>query len=465
MVDWGSVSFLGGGHSGGICPPKPVKFWEMGFASRLVLPGLAFLLVGSLLGGCAEDLPPVPEATPTNVMVAHYQSPDDFELGVIDIDGERLDREWGSEFTPERPFTHVRLSREQGGGDAGPPRYVSMKAVYTDFHIYMLVQWSDALPDVLDDVFVYVGPSLGSPIVTCAEIGGQTVCDSLFREAPQDSLLLRNWWYQGGDDDKLAIVFEMEEASGVNGLFADVGCLAACHNPSGSFDDLQEGRLDVWYWFAGRTNPIRDLFDLYDDPDDPLQGIPGWLDDMYLDAGAGLIPDEGIAPYEPNFVAGSGLPRFIYRQDDDPHHDSPDPNCTNDFNEACRSNNGVGMNYIWRNDPEMTVSSLSAEDVFNETIMPDMRMWEPGDIVAGYLLTYPRGSRGDIRGKGNYDEDAGTWTLEIARPLTTEFELQDVNFDPEAGIEYHFAVSVFDAATHDHLGSEPVVLVFGPKGD
>lgn len=415
------------------------------------------------VSGCSEDMPPAPEEKSTNRLVAVYVSPEEFEENKIEINGERLDREWGSEFTPDRPYTHVRLSREHGGGDAGPPRYVSMKALYTNQHIYFLVQWADASADVLDDVFVFVGPNLAEPIITCAEVGGQTICDSLYRSGAQDSLMTRAWWHQTGDDDKVAIAFEMQAAYGAEGAFADVGCLAACHEAGSTFDALTQGRLDVWYWYAGRTNPVRNLFNPYDDPEDAQEGIPGYLDDLYLDAGAGLIPDEGVPAFQPNFLPGEGVPLYVYRQDDDEFHDSSEEDCENDFGEPCRTNNGVPLEYIWRNDIDDDPDLLSPEDTFNETVMPDVRMWAPGDIVAGYLLTYPRDSRADVRGKSNFDEDERVWTLEIARRLATSYPLQDVAFDPEAGIEYRFTISIFDASTADHLGSEPVVLTFEPR--
>jgi hypothetical protein len=443
---------------------RPVLDGVGAFIRSGLLVGWGLLLLGVGFSGCSEELPPAPEEKSTNSMVAVYQSPEEFEDNKIEINGERLDREWGSEFTPDRPYTHVRVSREHGAGDAGPPRYVSMKALYTDEHLYLLVQWPDDSADLLDDVFVFTGPSLGAPIVTCSQVGGQTVCDSTYRSGPQDSLMTRNWWRQVGDDDKFAIAFEMTPASGALGAFADVGCLAACHTAGRSFDNLERGRLDVWQWYAGRTNPLRNLFNPYDDPDDPEQGIPGYLDDQYMDPGAGLIPDEGVPGFQPNFLPGEGIPLYVYRRDDDPFHDSPNENCTNYFGEPCRTNNGVSTAFIWRNNLNARVTLFNRADIFNESVMPDARMWAPGDVVAGYLLTLPRDSRADVRGKAIFDDDVGVWTLEIARRLSTGYPLQDVSFDPDAGLEYRFTISIFDGATADHLGSEPVVLVFEPRG-
>ncbi len=452
------------GAKGWMCPAP------MGIGGRrwVALCAALGVAVGASLGfGCSEEAPPEPQDSQTSILIAHYQSPESFAEGIIELNGERLDREWGSEFTPERGFTQIRVSAADGWGDPGTPRYVSMKAVYTDTDLYLLAQWVDDAADVLKDVFVYVGPNLTAPIVRCANIGGQLVCDSLYRRGPEDSLLTRAWWAQYGDDDKFALAFAIDEATGEGGTFEDIGCHIACHGDgSATFGTLNSGRVDVWYWLAGRTNPLRYIFNPYDpDKDEPAQGIPGYLDDGYLDALAGAVPDEGTPGYWPNFDVGAGIPRHVYRRTDDDFFEPPDPtNCHNDWGGECRPNNGVPVTYLWREKYDAYYSQLGIRDTLNQTIQPDPRKWETGDLVPGYVLTYPTGSRADVRGKGNYDSDLRVWTLEIARKLDPgRSNRDDVVFDPEAGRPYYFTVAVFDASSSEHWGSEPQMLVFGPK--
>lgn len=439
-----------------------------GDAARLAGPsGVAILvLLGlGLAPGCSQEEASQPEETPNNVVVALYQSETAFaeNAGRIEIDGERIDREWGSEFTPERPFTQLRLSGEQGYGDPGTPRYVSVKAVYTDTHLYLLLQWSDLDGDVLKDVFQYVGPSLSEPIRTCAEVGGKTVCDSLFRRGPQDSLLTQDWWRQFGEDDKFALAFEVVPSGTDGGTFSEIGCQAACHSGTAiPFGPLGYGRLDLWYWLAGRTNPVRNIFNLQDDPADASQGLPGYLDDWYSDRSAGLVPDEGWPCYVPNFVPGSQIPKYIYRLKDDRFSDPAD-NCVNRFGGECIINNGVPTSYLWRDLPTVFYPTLSPRDTLNETVQPDARTWTTGDIVAGYLLTYPAESRADVRGKGTFNAETGAWTLEVARRLQTSDTEHDVSFYPASGASYPFTVAVFDASAEKHWGSEPAILRFGDK--
>jgi len=433
----------------------------------LVAAGLGAVILTGFWLGCSEEVPSKPENSQTGVLTAYYQSPASFVEGIIEIDGERIDREWGSEFTPERAFTQVRMSAEDGAGDPGAPRYVSMKAVYTDTDLYLLAEWMDPGADQLKDTFVFVGPDLTAPMIRCAHVGGRIVCDSLYRRGPEDSLLTSNWWAQFGEDDKFALAFEIEPAGGRGLTFAEVGCHVACHgNGARSFGPMTAGRLDLWYWLAGRTNPLRFIFDPTDpDRDEPAQGIPGYLDDLYIDALAGVVPDEGTPGYWPNFDQGTRRPRHVYRRADDPHFEPPNPaQCHNEWGGECRTNNGVALAYLWREKYDAYFAPLGIRDTLNQAIQPDARKWQPGDVVPGYVLTYPGGSRADVRGKAKHNEDNGVWTLEIARKLNTGRSTRDdVIFDPLAGKPYYFTVAVFNASTGTHWGSEPQMLVFGPK--
>jgi len=421
-------------------------------------------LVGCLAAGCGEENVSRPQETPTNVITAYYQTDEAEERAPVALDGERVDLEWGSEFTPERPFTHVRLSADNGSGQPGATRYLSMKAVYTSRHLYLLLQWRDLSPDIYKDIFVYAGPALAAPIINCYEVGGEIVCDSTYRTGPQDSLLSPAWWQQVGEDDKLAIAFEIMPTTGNGMEFSEAGCQVACH-PAGAprFGTLESGRLDVWYWLAGRTNPVRDLFIAGDDPDDADHGLPGYLDDWFANPGAGLVPDPGFPAYEANFEPGAGVPQQVYRRSDDRFH-NPQGICENRFGGECLANNGVRMEYLWRENATAFYRPFNARDTLLQSNVPsDPRKWVPGDLVAGYRLNYPSESRADVHGSGGHLDEAGVWTLEVARALDTGDPDRDVIFDPDSGDRYVFTIAVFNASVQEHWGSEPLILEFGPK--
>jgi hypothetical protein len=410
---------------------------------------------------CSQEGVQRPADTPTNVIVAHYQPPEAAVEGAIELDGVRIDREWGSVFTPERPFTQVRMSAEEGSGHPGATRYVAVKATYTDTHLYLLLQWSDETPDLYKDIFEYIGPGLADPLIHCE--GG--VCDTTFRTGPQDSLLLPVWWRRTGEDDKVALTFQIEPVVSGGQTYAEKGCRVICHpGTAPEFGTSDSGKLDIWYWLAGRTNPIRNLFILSDDPDDPLHGLPGYLDDWFTNASAGPVPDGGWPGYVSNDPEGRGVPAYVYRRGDDDFFEPDETTtCSNRFGGECLTNNGVPLAYLWREYPNDYVPGFSAADTLNDAIMPDALPWMPGDIVPGFLLTYPSESRADVRGKGAHDEEVRVWTLEIARKLTTGDPEHDVVFDPVPGKQYPFTIAIFNASLEDHWGSEPQMLVFGER--
>jgi len=444
-------------------PVAPVGRCRAGRAAGAAAPLAALLGLAALaLAGCGQGGIERPGDVPTDLIVAYYQSPESFAEGIIKLDGRRVDREWGSEFTPERPYAQVRLSSEEGAGDPGAVRYAAVKAVYTDTHLYLLLEWPDRTADVLKDAFVFRGPGLADPIVRCREVGGVTVCDTTFRRGPQDSLRVPAWWAREGDDDKLALIFEIQETATGGVGFAERGCQVLCHPGAAMpFGTSDQGLLDVWYWLAGRTNPLRNLFNLRDDPSDPPQGLPGYLDDWYARPGAGLVPDPGWPAYMSNDPYDRGVPEFVYRRKDDPFFEPENPgSCRNRFGGECISNNGVSLAYLWRDSPNDEFAPFSRVDTLNQAIMPDMRPWIPGDLVPGHWMTYPSGSRADVRGKAMHNRDLGVWTLEVGRRLNTGDPSGDVIFDPASGRAYPFTLAVFDASTRRHWGSEPQFLVF-----
>jgi hypothetical protein len=103
-------------------------------------------------------------------------------------------------------------------------------------------------------------------------------------------------------------------------------------------------------------------------------------------------------------------------------------------------------------------------DTMNEapTDQTQPRKWRRGDIVAGYILKAPVGSRADVRAKGLWDDEERVWTLELARALKTADEAKDVQFDLAKGLEYRFALMIADNSQSVHRGSEPLVLRFVP---
>jgi hypothetical protein len=210
---------------------------------------------------------------------------------------------------------------------------------------------------------------------------------------------------------------------------------------------------------------VRDLYKQDDNPNFPIFGTPGYLEDLVAGPGTGLILDPGLPPYVPNFELGSARPKWVYRCEDDPFCEPEEPSqCANRFGERCIVNNGLPLVFIWRETRQFEEEAFSACDTINQAPVPlgtEPRPWRFNDIVPGYILTYPTDSQADVHGKGEWID--GIWTLEVARPLVTGDPNNDVRFVAEEGFEVVFTLAVMDENGIVHWGSEPQILRFGPK--
>jgi hypothetical protein len=263
-----------------------------------------------------------PSEIDDSVLHAVYRSNEDFFDSPIVMGGQAIEREWGGHTVP---FFNVRVAVENGAGEYQRSGFISMKAVYTDDHLFLLLRWSDTTVDIFKDVMFYVGPDIPD-----------TLEEGCFDELVSE----RNWVRNPSDlfdEDRIA------------------GCQIACHaSESPAFGRVGYGRLDIWQWLAARTNLARNLFEETDNPESPLYGLPGYLDDLFADAFAGLSPDPGTPSYRANFREGSDVPIWIYRELDDPLARPLDPDrCWNRFGERCRQNNGVSLLYTWREQIEI----------------------------------------------------------------------------------------------------------------
>jgi hypothetical protein len=463
---------------------------------RPLLPVLA--LAGLFALSCQQDNLLKPGSVETNVLTAYYISTAEFAQNPIALDGKALEEEWGGPLDPQRAFTMIRMTAEQGSGYPGEEMYVSAKAVYTDTDLYFLFKWEDRTEDKMKDASWYVGPSVpdsgcyvgqswdGSLLThnDCTASGGVWQAVRCFSPLVDPD----NWTHDSTyDEDRLYVAFEIEPTGDGRDSFDNVGCQVACHqgqNPQ--FGRPGYGRLDVWEWLAARTNPPRDIYIKTENPDFPLHGIPGYLDDCSAEPSKGLTADPGSPTYYPNKVDGTDVPMMVYRCRDDPPCNKPSTVFYNVFGERMKVNNGVPIYYVWRDKISdiNLVRPFNECDIINEAVLPlgqEARVWQAPnpatghvDAVSGYFYSYASGSRADVRGKGIWAEDPpgsgnGFWTVEIARPLNTGDPVNDVIISFQQGgappADMAFAIGVANNSKTNHWGSVPQILRFGvPDG-
>jgi hypothetical protein len=251
---------------------------------------------------------------------------------------------------------------------------VSTRAVYTKDSVHFLLRWKDATRSVTKGAWQYDG---------------------------------KNWSRLKGDEDRIALVFEIDRINN----FATKGCTVLCHGPVGA--PAKEFKLatanaaekgDLWHWKAARSAP-------YNSADDTWVTVAGEKTGRKNDAGGGgdaenQTEDKSKPLYMQDPAKKASVPGFLL------------------FEEA--------------------------------TKITDYSVFKAGDTISYRMPKKPSGSRGDIMAMSRYSD--GEWTVMLSRKLDTGNE-DDVAFTPKQ--RYSFAMAVFDDSGDEHsYDSEALGLEF-----
>lgn len=210
-------------------------------------------------------------------------------------------------------------------------------------------------------------------------------------------------WSRSGDEDRVYVLWN------INASDFERGCTTYCHVglPSWEGLDTKMGTnnpgevVDTWHWKAARTNPL----DYADDKH--------WVDPTNADGGETRLSDAGSGFYSTN--KSGDLP--LYMQVSDPGTSSP------------------------------FLFATAAVD-FDATAD-----WADGDIIPGYTLKQPSGSRADVTAVGRYND--GVWVVEFMRKLDTG-NSDDAAF--AAGNDYAFSLGISDNSGASKNGAPLLTL-------
>lgn len=265
---------------------------------------------------------------------------------------------------------------------AGRKETVEVTAAYTDTEIFLLFKWKDPTQSVTKQSWIFDGIK---------------------------------WEHLPGDEDRLAILFEITRIS----KFASRGCAVTCHSPPelpkeqwvlATKNASEMG--DLWHWKAARSDP-------YNYADDSWLTTPGLLGEYDPNKQSGRRSDAGSGGDVRNETADKSRPRYM-------------PGLVTSGGES-----GI----------------LLAEDAVEIT---DYSIFKLGDVLTYRMPGKPSGSRADISAVSRYQD--GGWTLMLSRKLNTG-HVDDVIFDPKK--QYSFAMGLFDNAGNDHSkATEPLILKF-----
>jgi hypothetical protein len=227
-----------------------------------------------------------------------------------------------------------------------------------------------------------------------------------------ESVLKNAWTWDGtlftksGDEDRVMFVWPIGNIPD----FASKGCTAACHNDGDDTaswwmgSDSDDVRYDAWQWKAARTNPV------------------GYVDDKWW--GTQTDPED---------VESSR------------HGDARDG--------GSYSNN--------RNEEQTGPLFMSQEGTLarfildGEQIDLDLSALQPGDVIPGYILAYPPGSRGDVEANGVWQD--GRWVVVMRRALDTGND-DDIVFRVRRRAPFGMAI-VDDGGGLSHTITEGVLIL------
>jgi mono/diheme cytochrome c family protein len=350
-----------------------------------------------------------------------------------------------------------------------------MKAAYDNSKLYLYMEWVDSdMSPALESAF-FSGPT--DPLKTDSAGG----------------------WTSQGNSDKIALAFEIANASSAAGTFSDKGCAASCHN-----NKMQPsaGSVDIWKWDLAISEPL------------------GYAVDMMTDATTGISNDAGTSMATRNKVT-PGNPRSgpVYEWDGtEQSYTRPDGKTTNldpafyllnkalftgDVHKGdvvyhhptygcnhCHGENGDGVGsfgeatafastgFAGKYSRSNIISFSGNEEHTGKQYWQQVPTGSYDDLIAyikglgslpGHYLTTPTGSSANVwsvsnvtRSKVNVIAPHTVYKVLLVRDLSTG-NPDDAQFTAPQGKSFPFGVALMDHDGKNHIGSLKQILTFQSK--
>lgn len=366
--------------------------------------------------------------------------------------------------------------------DEGETPTLKLRAAYDNDNIYILAEWNDSEIDASRRTWLWNGPS-----------------DPLKSE---DST---NGWTSQGNDDNIALAFDISDAATAAGPFTEIGCEAACHSANNELHmGPTSGAVDIWNWSVTLSAPFGYALDMVAssdsgfhtdqgttffhrnslDPDNnragPAYEWDGNAQDINRPDGKPGILDPAF--FLLNKIPFTGDPAFgeeLYKHED--------KGC-----EGCHGESGEGYGEYGDGPPFNTAGfsrkySRTSLDNFaadpnhdGKTYYDKLSEPEREDLIAylkglpgvpGYYLTEPMpdesitdiATSSDVNfARIDTDKDKGTYKVLFIRKLDTGNE-DDILFEPGNIQSYIFGVSLMDNDGLNHIGALKETLIFKDK--
>jgi hypothetical protein len=287
-------------------------------------------------------------------------------------------------------------------GEGSSEQDITLRALYTDTHIFIQKQWDDATFSIAR--------------------GGSWSWDNVEQMWRTSS---------GHSEDRANIQWDIDALD-----FESQGCAVKCHVDSYSYLDNVDDTTDMWHMKAARSLPANGASQVGSPTIVDLEAtsgefhLDGWTDDKHVtydenegaEADGGRHGDDGSSTYGRNRNDTKAAPKYI----------ETDPVDWIDAMVLLQSEIDGGET-ITADPADPAYSGTDVADAWAEYVALDA-------VVPERVLRAPEGSRGDIHEAAIWKD--GTWTVELERLLVTGND-DDVQFD-DMDETYHFGVSIMD---------------------
>ena len=351
---------------------------------------------------------------------------------------------------------------------------VVMKAAYDNTKLYLYIEWIDSDIDPAIEASWLYGPA--DPLKTDTTGG----------------------WTSQGNSDKLALAFDIANASSSAGTFADKGCAASCHN-----NKMQPatGSVDIWKWDLAISEPLGYATDMVTDPSGLVNdaGTTIAVRNKLAAGNARSAPEfewDGTAQeyVRPDGKSTTLDPAFFLlnktafvgdlKKGDEVYH-----NETYGCNH-CHGDEGGGVGSFGEATAFASTgfaskwSRASIKSFSGDADHQGKQYWSQvppanyDDLIAyikglgsipGYYLKTPTGSSSNIwsvsnvaRTKVNTIAPHTVYKVILVRDLTTG-NPDDIQFTTPEGKTYPFGMALMDNDGKNHIGSLKQILTFKSK--
>lgn len=441
------------------------------------------VLVAMLFVACEEEFFPAPpkpktaketttlEASyiatpPITLSDAYWKTANYLKVPVIDLNKNLL-----------YPNGYLNMTGTYGGltsFNAGVNPNVIMKAAYDNTKMYVYIEWTD------NDL---------SPASFASILNG-----------PEDPLKTdtAGGWTTQGNSDKVALAFDINNATSAAGSFSTVGCAASCH--SNSMQTLS-GSADIWNWdlatsealgyahdlntnnASGLTNDLGNIMAILNKSTSAARTAPSFEWDGTEQTVT--RPDGKSTSLDPGYYLVNKTP-FIgdIESGKSVYHNAVYGcnHCHGDFGEGngpfgdgtAFASVGFASKYS-----RASIKTYSSSDLHTgKPYWNQVPVNKQDDLIAfikgmgslpGYYLTTPNGSSADVwsvsnvtRSRLNTISPHTTYKIILVRDLVTN-NADDAQFNLTTSKTYPFGIALMDNDGKNHIGSLKQTLTFKDK--